>query len=61
MEAETSEPCRLCRTAVPPEAARCPECGLYQAATFSSANRWRLVGALAALYALTAVLVALAG
>jgi predicted nucleic acid-binding Zn ribbon protein len=52
--------CRLCGAALPEDAgARCPNCGLHQAAELGRAGYRRLAVGLAGVYVLTALLVLL--
>ena len=52
--------CRLCASPLPPDAKRCPACGLHRATDLSRPELWRLGAGLAALYLVTAVLLLLA-
>jgi hypothetical protein len=51
--------CRLCTAPLPAGATRCPACGMYRATAVPQDTRWRLVAAMAGLYAVTAGLILL--
>jgi ribosomal protein L40E len=58
-EATALAPCRLCESPLPPDAKRCPACGLHRATDLSRPELWRLGAGLAVLYLATAVLLLL--
>ena len=51
--------CRLCETPLPPEAERCPSCGLYQVTELPPPTLWRLGVGLVAVYFVTVVILLL--
>jgi ribosomal protein L40E len=59
-EATAPPTCRLCESPLPPDATRCPVCGLHRATGLSRPELWRLGAGLAVLYLVTAVLLLLA-
>ena len=51
--------CRLCEAPQPPEAERCPSCGMYQATHLAPPSLWRLAAGVAAVYLLTVLILVL--
>jgi hypothetical protein len=53
------EPCRLCGAPLPAPEARCRACGFHQGRSLTRATLWRVLGGLAVIYAVTALLILL--